>query len=989
MATAEQGDMGEDAKTTILIGSDGKIRSLACSLTNKWNKLKEDANKIKKKRSDIEELIFATPRTIVESIQEKWKKKIYDEYGWKLIVIEYSEIMALLERPEAKWIREQYLQISDIKDDKPLAEDSPNALNDAAGKLWETGANKEALALYESAHQMAITQRNPLPACHALLGAACCKIDSRDISEAYGLAITAKNIAVEADSSHYRASADVICARIALIQNNLNDAESFAQYAIENGKKAKSRVEDDGQAIMAEIALAQRDGDKALKYLNIGYKRDIKNGGRRAIAAMGLRAAIHLTRQNPKLAVKAFEKAAEKAHEIGNLKIYANYLGKAQRVLVQAGSFRAALNRSKKCEMAAKTIENMPLLLEMLITKSYAYQQLRKNKEARNVIEKIAAITKTNNSYHDIAARALIGLAQILRNEGNLHEGSLVAKQAVECALASNQSYIVGLAYLEICEQDLEGFQYDSAKDAYQKAVENLRMINLPEDIKTGFWIDIAKTNLRVLEGLGNYKKAIEELDILVSGQEFNDDFQKEWYKHKRNELTGKIQWFDTTKKLLNEKQPLRWAQTEGASSLQEAHRWVLGILLDWWDGTMGGSPSPCGVYSLWGEANYGRLLLNHRAFNKSANRPFHLCVEIQSVIEARLACRMLIPLCDCLTLLWKGKMNPGNFMPVPVPFNFETPIRGWKPRPSEYWNSGTRAYRTMLLPINILNLPYSIVKFYLNEARDLVASGRLLLVPGPMVGCIGTGYKDTEDMFCTVAGAEPIIRTGSFENERLPLEMAVPWFPSIPLRDLAKLCEDYDESLIELRQKCLEWSGSIQNNKERALTKIRNEIALLSRDVGRTFQRLSEKGSKDSQLALDSAKGFGCQSNRNNIQSSPIRCESNNRMNAFLESDLHEHMWFPFWSFEQRGLKMELGGSLKPIDSASNVPRGAIVNGDIFHWLKAPGEFSSCFMSCPKDEEFSDAMTHGHIKMYETKGGKISKVTEVPPIKKNKKKNN
>jgi hypothetical protein len=123
---------------------------------------------------------------------------------------------------------------------------------------------------------MAISQRNPLPACHALLGAAWCKIESRDIAEAFGLAMTAKNIAIEAGNFHYQASADVICARIALIQNNLQDAESFAQDAIKFGKKAKSSVENDGHAIMTEIALAQRDGDKALKYLNIGYNRDIR-----------------------------------------------------------------------------------------------------------------------------------------------------------------------------------------------------------------------------------------------------------------------------------------------------------------------------------------------------------------------------------------------------------------------------------------------------------------------------------------------------------------------------------------------------------------------------------------------------------------------------------------------------------------------------------------------------------------------------------------
>jgi hypothetical protein len=343
----------------------------------------------------------------------------------------------------------------------------------------------------------------------------------------------------------------------------------------------------------------------------------------------------------------------------------------------------------------------------------------------------------------------------------------------------------------------------------------------------------------------------------------------------------------------------------------------------------------------------------------------------------------MLSPLCDCLTLLWKGKMNPGTILVVPVPHDFETPIHGWEPRPPDYWKEGARVYGTVLPPVNRMDLPYSIVKFYMEEARDLAAAGRLVLVPGPMVGCLGVGYKDTEDMFCKVAAAEPIIRLGSSNSERLPLEMVVPWFPSIPLGDLAKLCDDHSECLIELRQKCLEWSDGVQNNKERVLARIRTEISLLSRDVERAFRRASGTAEAGSQLNLEKTKGFGGQAKKDEIHSSPIRCESNNRMRAFLGDDLCEHIWFPYWSFEQRGLKMELGSSLHPGNAGGDVPRGAIVNGDVFHWLKAPGEFSSCFMVYPKDEEFHEALSRGHLKTYEVKGGRIAEVRTEDTAKK------
>ena len=39
MATAEQADRGEDAKTVVGEGSDGVVRSLVCSLKNELSKV--------------------------------------------------------------------------------------------------------------------------------------------------------------------------------------------------------------------------------------------------------------------------------------------------------------------------------------------------------------------------------------------------------------------------------------------------------------------------------------------------------------------------------------------------------------------------------------------------------------------------------------------------------------------------------------------------------------------------------------------------------------------------------------------------------------------------------------------------------------------------------------------------------------------------------------------------------------------------------------
>ena len=547
---------------------------------------------------------------------------------------------------------------------------------------------------------------------------------------------------------------------------------------------------------------------------------------------------------------------------------------------------------------------------------------------------------------------------------GKAEKGANLAKtfgNPVFCTFAS----------VEQCEQSSLKGAFDDAEKHLQEAESSFADGEIPPSFSAVF----SKLRVRILDGQGKTAKAIAELDSLASVAAGDDKAKEtlEWGQRKKEELTGKLHWLETISQLRREKKPLVWAGTEGATSLQEAHQWVLGILMDWWDGTMGGTPSPTGVYDMWGEANYSRMLLNHRAF---ANKTFHLCVEISSVREARLACRMLSPICDCLTLLWKGPIKSGLCIPIPVPLVFEQPIQGWKPRSLEYWNEGSRAYNMILPPVGRFDLPYPIVKFYMTEARSLAAAGRLVLVPAPMVGCLGHGHDDTERKFCDVAAAEPVIKRPKGKTERHPLEMVVPWFPVIPLRDLAKLCEDHNECFVELRQKCLDWSCAVENDNGILLTKIRSEIGLLSKDVERSLKRVARAAKAGSQLDTRSLRGIGGQANRKEISISPVRCNANNRMAAFIDDNVSDHPWFPYWSFEQRGLQWTLGASLHSPISSGDVPPGAIVNGDVFHWLKAPGEFKTCMLAVRKDIPFGEAKKPEDFRLFEIKGGKM---TEVP----------
>lgn len=118
----------------------------------------------------------------------------------------------------------------------------PEALNDAAGQLCDKGANADARSLYSRAYLAALSWRNLKAACHALAGLAWCALVDRDPSVALALATTCKDVATQAGNLHYRASALIICARVALIRRDLEEAESCALEAAADGKKDDSVV---------------------------------------------------------------------------------------------------------------------------------------------------------------------------------------------------------------------------------------------------------------------------------------------------------------------------------------------------------------------------------------------------------------------------------------------------------------------------------------------------------------------------------------------------------------------------------------------------------------------------------------------------------------------------------------------------------------------------------------------------------------------------
>ncbi len=954
MATAEKADLGEDGITVFCEGDDGVVRSLACSLTAEWRKVSSDANKIHAHRHDVQELIFATPKKVTRNVQEEWKERIRTKNDLKLIVVEYSEFVAILERPDSKWICEQHLGIHEKQLEKLNPEEDPEAINTAASRLWDSGANNQAHSLYDHAYKLALAQRKPKAACHALLGLAWCALVDADSSTAFGLAINCLAIAEEAGSLHYKASANIIRARVALTQRNFEDAQLYSLNAVADGKTGKSIVQYDATLLLVEISLAKGDPKTALKHLDSVYRKELKRGGRRAMAVGDLRASICVANGQLRLAATTFERVAKKAKEMGNLVLHASYLAKAQRALADAGAHRAVLNRSAICEQAAQSINNVPLLLEILLSKSWAYKNLRKFKDAIRTLERVAPIAESKQ-YHDLAARAFIANGQILRGEGNLVESRLATEKGLSFAKLSGKYQLVGFALVEMAELDSNTGDFEAAQRKFDKALYQFGDIHLPADYR--FEIDL--TQLRILEGLGKYKECLELLNRLTEFAKLADNRlpgAAEWIESKKKEFSSKAEAFETVNRILsvNGKEAKKWAGTEDTQSLGEANQWVIGTLLDWWDGTRNILSPPMDVLNLWGEANYGRIILNHRAYQ---NNSFHLCVNISSVEEARIACRMLAPICDCLTLVWTGEILPGIPIPgFPRHLAYDQPSRDWKPRPKGFWKKMNRGYPVCMPPYPRCLMPEDIVLFFLDEARNLTERGRLLLVPGPGVGFVGQNHSISAQRFHKVSCATAVLKVDSDISASPDLDMVIPWFPKISIKDLSKICEDYEDNFIEFRWKCMEWGEIVQKRGAARLSRIYADIQSLSKELGRVFRRIQGSADPDGQMAIGAVSGFSGQEDARNLPTEFVQTDVTHRLSVLAGQEIMENPWFPYWSFSQKGSDWQLGSAITSSGVSGTTHTfqqdAILLGGKAFHWLRAPGEHKMYVMLVKDDSK-------------------------------------
>ncbi|MGA2027065.1 MAG: hypothetical protein ABSH17_08360 [Syntrophobacteraceae bacterium] len=295
---------------------------------------------------------------------------------------------------------------------------------------------------------------------------------------------------------------------------------------------------------------------------------------------------------------------------------------------------------------------------------------------------------------------------------------------------------------------------------------------------------------------------------------------------------------------LLNSKAPLELAGTAKSKDIHEAHKQLVRPLLDWTDKWPTALQE---IYDFWGRGNLARFILNHRGFGEKV---FHVTVEATNVNEARKWAGVLCPLVDVLTILWKGPVLSGGMAIVPVHHEYDGP-GGWgyaiaagsnmcSNEDSEDLNwSPAMGWATLL--------PNDAVRFLFEEARDFFEEGRMILLPALNVGCVDPGHGPMERMFNDVVNASPILSYQGNNDEAIRLSsLPLPYFPDVPLNELATIVKDEGDSLLKTRLALREWARNIKDRDKletRALAREcyeRVESAL--RDIERKFNDLARR---------------------------------------------------------------------------------------------------------------------------------------------------
>lgn len=910
MAVAEQADCGEDAVTVVAERSDGVIRSLACSLTAEYSKIAGDAAKIKSNRSDVQEIIFATPKKVTEKTQMTWITRIKNDYGMKLIIVERTEFLSILERPESQWICNQYLNLKcgyfnllqsakDLRDSQMYEASLKNALAAERGALdagdWETLCRARLLltqlhldkggfgekSYAEMALQALLTARrydltSLLPEC--LLERAN-SIMGTNREEARELLKEAEDAV--GDNLEIRKWLYLYLAELELSEFKLDKAEeALAKWEELVGDNS----EVDRQFIHhMRFRLETENGnyDKALKYLDMAInqssseKRPINVGYMLEDKAnfMARSGNIHEAALAAEEARKVFEQLDVKPDALKAALL-------AGHLFLESKNAERSLGLADRVLSKVNSVEYEKLYHDAIQLKTKSLQFLNRIEEA---LESNKLFRNSVGHRQEAFIFPDIQDAMLRAQAGEYEEAEAVIKKSLERAKETNaQKEIIEVIKVHWAQIKMAQAKYCDAKKLAEEVVESSEI--LPPDLK-------------------------KNADIIVKIAE------------NRAPLTS---MYDD---LLNHPEPLKLAGTSNRRTIQEAHKEIVRPLLEWTDIWPEALQE---IYDFWGRANFRRYILNHRGFKYS----YHVTVEATTVAEARLWAKVLCPLVDVLTILWKGPVL-NCISKVPVSCDYKDlvgcgyAITGSIVKPKRNLDDANWFPAIGFASL----LPRDAVDFLFREARGFFESGSLFLIPAPNVGCIDNGHGPIERMFNNVVNASPFLSQAGNNNQSLTFgAIPLPYFPDVPLNELATMTNGEGDSLLKTRQCLREWAIILGDRDKREtrdiMVQMHEKIKLALSEVTERFNGLAGKLKWSKQEG--DINSYSADVNKFEL-ATPVDHPAGTGQLVELSNDLHNPPWYVYFRLAAQGYNWDLLPRNQPMSENAPLPE------QVYHWLVPP----------------------------------------------------
>ena len=330
-------------------------------------------------------------------------------------------------------------------------------------------------------------------------------------------------------------------------------------------------------------------------------------------------------------------------------------------------------------------------------------------------------------------------------------------------------------------------------------------------------------------------------------------------------------------------------------------------------------------LIDVWGRGGFSRVVAAVRADALNA-----ICVDATSIDEISLMARVFCPLYDTVIVSWKGKIHPDLGL-IPMPDHLGPPgdFGGQGYMRTSDSIDGKEGWHAAIGWANFL--PKEVSEFLAIEALTLMKSGRLVLLPAPLIGCTQRAVGWTDNLFTdfllggvvkTASSAVSPAASGDNNKDSRLLDLgavSLPFMDGVSMSDLNRILDDSGDWLLPLRRAI---HGSIGNNGLRFehWDGLRPHIS----DVREAFRQLDRRWTE---LCSRQADQAGWNTARMESKFSAMRRSSDRHGSDPVADQLQAVIgstnddlgpWIPLWRMRRAGGKVNWTGNF---DNTSTPP--------------------------------------------------------------------